>query len=267
MTTTFRQLRRAAVVAMFGLVALARTAGAQTPLSETVAVDARPDKSVYQLGDPVSLDVRVVNRSAGPLAIPAALDVWVGNVEVFIAAGGSGFVRYTGPGWGLRDLMLSGTRTLGQGQSWTTEAAILYNHGLKTDHLSPAARREASDRIPDSGFAFRSAGVYRLKVVVHGPGFTDAVESNVVQIAVTEPRGNDRAVWNVLKSDPDVAYFLHTGGPKGHPLAAKGQAIAGMLQQLAAAHPSSRYAVAIEDRLASFESTVARLRDRGLVAP
>lgn len=265
MTTMRRERRRASMLAVLSLLVFVPAARAQSGSADGVVVDVRADRQAYQLGDAVSLAVRVTNGSPRSIPIPAALDVWVGNVEVFIAAGDGPFVRYTGPGWGLRDELRGGTRTLARGKSWTTEAAILYNHGVKTDHLSAAARREVQERLLDSGFAFQAAGVYRLKVQVHG--FADVLESEAVAIAVTEPTGGDRLVWNAMKSDADVAYFLHTGGPKGHPRAAKSQVLVATLQRLATVHPSSRYAAVIRQRLATFETTIERLAATGLDSP
>lgn len=259
MTTSWRTWRRAATLAVLSVTCFVRAAVAQ-PAGSGVVVDLRTDKQTYHLGDPVSLDVRIVNASARRVAVPVALNVWVGNVEVVVATANGPFVRYTGPGWGLRDVINGGTRPLDRGQSWTTAAAMLYNHGMKTDHLTAAARADASDRLLESGFAFRSEGVYRVKVLVHGLGFADPIESDVVEIAIVEPKGTDRIVWNALKGDADAAYFLHTGGPKGHPRAAGSLLVAEKLQRLAAAYPSSRYAAVIQERLASFETTRVRVK-------
>jgi len=265
MTTAFRELRRAALLAMLGLMVLSRAAGAQSAPVEGVAIELRPDKRIYQLGEPVNLEVRIANRSSRAVAIPAAADVWVGHVEVFIASRSGDYAQYTGPGWGLHDVIGGGTRILEQGQEWTTPAVILYNHGLETRHLSPAARADLRGRLLDSGFAFRSPGAYRIKARLHGSGFTDVTESDAVEIVVTQPQGIDRTVWNALNSSPHAAYFLHTGGPKAHPLAATSLTTVEMLEQLASAYPSSRYAEGIRNRLDAFERTIERLRDRGLV--
>ena len=107
--------------------------------------------------------------------------------------------------------------------------------------------------------------MYRVKARLQGGGFTGGAESDAVEIVVTQPQGVDRTVWNALNRSPQAAYFLHTGGPKAHPLAATSLATAEMLEQLASAYPSSRYAEAIRTRLAAFERTIERLRDRGLV--
>ena len=265
--TILSESGRTAMLVTVCLIALTRGAAAEPASLAGVAVDVRPDKKAYVLGEPVTLKIRIANQSSRAVAIPAAADVWVGHVEVFIAAPGRDYEQYTGPGWGVRDVINGGTRVLEAGQSWTTEAVMLYNHGVAIAHLSAAARADAAGRILESGFAFRSPGLYRIKVLLHGSGFADAVGSDAVEITAREPHGNDRIVWTALNRSPEVAYFLHAGEHKGHPLASNSLATVELLQQLAAEHPSSRYADAIQGRLAAHERALERLRDRGLAAP
>ena len=262
MTTSGSKWRRTGMLASVCLVMLVRAAAAQSAPFEGLAIELQPDQRSYVLGEAVQLTVRITNRSPHAVAIPAAVDVWVGHVEVFIAPPDGDYVQYLGPGWGLRDLIASRPRILERGQSVTTEAAILYNHGLRTDHLSRAARTDLQGRLRHSGFAFQSPGVYRIKVLMHGSGFADVAESDAAEIEVTEPEGfDDRSVWHALKSAPDAAYFLHTGGLRRHPRGTSSPPVTDMLQELATAYPWSRYADGIQRRLAGYERALERVRD------
>lgn len=253
------------VAAAACLVAQAQPAASQPTSLDGLTMLVRPDKRIYTLGEPVHLAVRLVNTSPRAIVIPAEADVWTGHVEVFIASQPGEYARCTGPGWGLRDLLAEEARILQPGDSWTTQATILYNHGVRTDHLAPAARAEMRGRLLNSGFAFRSPGVYYIKVAVYGFNFADALQSADVQVAMTEPQGVDRDVWNALNARPELAYFLHTGGPHGHPHSDESVALVETLERLAATDPSSRYAEAIRARIAAHEKAVEELVEGGVI--
>lgn len=125
------------------LVAQAQPAVSQPISLDGLTIGVRANKRIYTLGEPVQLTVRLTNTSPRAIVIPAEADVWVGRVEVFIASQNGEYAKYTGPGWGLRDLVAEEVRILQPGDSWTTQATILYNHGVRTDHLAPAARAMA----------------------------------------------------------------------------------------------------------------------------
>jgi hypothetical protein len=254
------------VLAAATLIALAvATAEAQSRGPAAAALMVRADKPQYALGESVELSIEITNTSARDLAIPAEANVWTGYLEVLIAAADGSFLKYAGPGFGLRD-STAGSRILQRGQSANTTATVLFNHGVEVGHLSASARAAAlQGRLPNTGFAFLAGGAYQMKARLYSLDFSEYIESQPIGIVVNEPQGTDRQVWNVLSRDPDFAYFLQAGGPKGHPSSQKSVALVSTLDALLDAYPTSRYAAAMKRALATNNARVEEARQHGLL--
>lgn len=240
-------------------------AAAQANAPEGIVIDVRADKRPYVLGDPLELDIEVMNRSAATIQMPGQIDVWVGNIEVFVTDASGEYKQYRGPGWGLRDVADAGTQTLRSGRAANTSATLLYNHGSRVDHLNAAAQAKLGGRLAE-GFAFTRAGIYSVVVVYRGGDRMADVVSEPVQIVMTEPKGDDLQVWNRLRVDPETAYFLHTASAKGHPASDKALALVDTLEALVNLHPASHYADAIRTSLAKHRAETEQLKERGLIA-
>lgn len=225
----------------------------------------RADSASYVLGEPVTLQVAVVNASTTLALIPDGADVWVGHVEVLIAFEDGGYRKYRGPGWGRRDVFGTGLRTLRPGQAHTTQATILYNHGVDSDHLNEQRAQEIRERFLETGYAFPLPGRYRIKALFHDHRFVHSIESAPIEIAVGEPAGVDRDVWEVLKTDPDYGYFIQSGGPKGHPTAPRNIKMVETLEKIANDQPMSRYTEAINRTLSNHRAVIEDLRVRGII--
>jgi hypothetical protein len=224
------------------------------------------DSMSYVLGQPVNLDVSVVNTSQTPALIPDGADVWEGYVEVLIAFEDGGYKEYKGPGWGLRDVARSGSIAVGRGHAHTTQATILYNHGVETQHLNALRAREIEERFLETGYALATPGRYRIKARLYDRRFVSSIESPPIEITVGEPAGVDREVWEVLKTDPDYGYFIQSGGPRGHPRDPRNTKMAETLEKLANDRPQSRYTEAITRALGNHRAVIEDLRLRGIIA-
>ena len=102
------------LAAVGALVLVGGADGRQEPGGLRLAL--RADRVSYVLGEPVNLEIRVLNASPTPVLFPDGADVWVGHLEVLIAfeaviasadviaSEDLRYKEYTGPGWGLRDV-------------------------------------------------------------------------------------------------------------------------------------------------------------------
>lgn len=102
--------------------------------------------------------------------------------------------------------------TLQPGQSFKSEATVLWNSKPDISHLRPDV---AKGKIM-TDYAFPKAGVYLVKAIASIPDAnSDAVsakiESEPIEIVVNEPVGDDLKVWNQIKDSGDIAFFIQTG--------------------------------------------------------
>jgi hypothetical protein len=260
MTARLLQKTVCAIVVAAAVIAVTSpTMHAQSTL-DGVTLDVRPDNQVNALGDPVPLTMHIVNTSPRVIAMPADVSVGSGHLEVWIARGDGPFQKYMGPGWGLRDLH-GANKTLERGRPWTATATILFNHGVATDHLNPAAAAAAlGDRMPKSGFAFAAAGTYQMKVRMYSIDFREYIESAPIGLSMREPEGIDGQVWRALNQDPELAYFMHAQGPNGHPASATSEALVATIERLVDAYPSSRYAEGMKKSVAVYSARMQQTR-------
>jgi hypothetical protein len=243
----------------------AQTAPATKPSLNGAVLEIRTDRPSYVLGDLVTLEVTARNRSATSIALPRGFDVWVGHVGVMIAFEDGPFREYRGPGWGLRDVAAEEAIALLPRQSVNTEATILYNHGLESRHLNREAAERITGRYLDEGYGLAVAGRYQIKAVFYGAGFEETIESKPVEIRVEEPQGRDLEVWNLLRGDHEIGYFIQAGSPGARSSAARRQRLIDVLEKLVTHYPEGRHAERLRDQLSNYRELIDDLTARGLI--
>jgi hypothetical protein len=240
-------------------------AARESALSRSGAVlEVRTSRQSYVLGEPVDLEIGARNGSNRSITMPGGFDVLQGYVGVVVAFEDGPYREYRGPGWGLDDARSSPV-VLAPRQRVTTAASILFNHGMPSGHLNREAAAAVATRFLNDGYALPVAGRYRIKAVLsdeHG----DVVESQPLDISVEEPTGEDREVWNALRADPELGYFVQAGGPRGRLSELRKQQLVTTLERLVTYHPASRYAEVLRERLARYQDLVDVLVRRGLIA-
>jgi hypothetical protein len=258
-------------VAVFGALTMsAAPCWAQSARESTLSrsgpgLELRASRQAYGLGEPVDLEIGAQNRSNGSIVIPGGLDVLEGYVGVLVAFEDGPFREYRGPGWGLEDARSSPV-VLGPRQRMTTAASILFNHGVPSGHLNRNAAAEVADRFLNEGYALPVSGRYRIKAVLFDATGGEVVESEPIEITVEEPTGEDREVWNALRSDPELGYFVQAGAPRARSSDLRKQQLVMTLERLVAYHPGSRHAERLRERLARYQGLVDDLARRGLIA-
>jgi hypothetical protein len=211
------------LVTVCAAAALAQSTAAQLRLSLV------SPKRQYVLGEPVKLQVTLVNTSAAPLELLGLLAPRFGSLILGISDDNKTFKSYSGPGWGVADTYAKPTQ-LQAGQQIGQEFTVLWNHPI------PGARDYLA-----GDFAFPEAITYWLRVqlsdqVPVGP-------SNIVQISVGNPTGDDAAIWETMKADPKIAYYMQTPRTDIEP------SYKSQLEALRNKYPNSSYAPYLREAL------------------
>jgi hypothetical protein len=227
--------------------------------NEVLSVRVLPNSNEYTLGELVKLTIRITNASSQSITLQGTPSVKNGGIHVLVVSGDEDFRKYEGPGWGVEDVAYRVPVELAPGEFIEAKATVLYNHRLETKHLSPLYANQILKDYLDSEYAFVRRGTYRIKVVVSGVGLSDKVESKPVQIQVAEPVGDDLQVWNILRSDAELGYFLQTGNPKGASNSAKSYKQIKVLESLIGSYPKSRQVNDIRLSLESYRSTLQKI--------
>jgi hypothetical protein len=108
-------------------------------------------------------------------------------------------------------------------------------------------------------------GVYRLRAVFQASETAGKLESAPIRITIGQPKGADLQVWNTLRTDSELGYFIQTGSPKGDPESERSKRLAEVLNSLASSYPESRQAPDIRSSLGRYRTTLEKLREKGLV--
>lgn len=226
--------------------------------SDGLVLTLQSSKPSYVPGELVHLQIKVLNQTGQTVPVAGTADVWTGAVGVFIASGKEGFKEYRGPGWGLKCVVRAAQVEIPPGGSFETAATVLYNHRRQTGHLSEMYASKIKSKELGTDYAFARPGTYRLKAVLETEG--GRLESEVLEIDIREPQGVDRSVWEVLREDPELGYFMQTGGPKGPPETPRSRHLEATLERLAASFPESRQIEGIRAGLAGYRAQLEALR-------
>ncbi len=146
------------------------------------------------MGEPVKLKATLMNASTKPLDLLALMAPRFGSLMLGISDDNRTFKNYLGPDWGVADVDAKPKR-LQPGQQIDQEFTVLWNHP------TPGGR----DTLVGD-FAFPEAMTYWLRVQLADQEPVGA--SNIVQISVARPSGDNAAIWEIMKADPQIAYYL-----------------------------------------------------------
>jgi len=213
------------------LIADSYNFGPQGELTLKLAVP----KQNYVKGEIVPLEIEVANTSSKNISIKGA-DVESGYVKIFVSPSNLAFRQYL-PG-GVRkktgNVVLSGYGTV------KSQATILWNFAPETKDLSDSAVKTYSDNQLMTDYAFPDAGIYFVKAVLIIPGETmTKIESRAVQIVVGEPIGEDLEVWNEIRDNGEIAYFVQQNEFRGSVTSVEKEKLLNKIEQLVADNPNS----------------------------
>ena len=231
--------------------------------ANSLALEVFGDKQIYLTGEMVSLHFKITNRSNASTSLQGDPTVWEGNLKVFIAQGTGPFREYFGPGWGTRDVLRWEPLKLLPGESFETDATVLWNQKVETSHLSELYAKKLARQRLNTDYAMSDAGQYYVKAVLNSPQTGTTVESAPLSLTIEEPQDSDLDIWKALKQNPDYALFIQTGGLLEHPKGPKTVKVAGELETLLSRHPDSHYANRIRQSLSKRQEEIEKMeRDK-----
>ena len=164
----------------------------------------------YILGEPVRLDLRFTKKGDASTIIEDD-SIATGSLRVFIARERGKFLRYSFKGW------VAGRTHRYEGRDRYSFDTILFNSKPETAHLSDVGKTKAEEGMILTDYAFPEPGIYRIKAtlgftkVTNGKASWETVESNEISLELKQPEGDDLKVWEIIKADPRIGYFLTSG--------------------------------------------------------
>jgi hypothetical protein len=213
------------------------------PCPITARISARP--STLMLGEPIDLALVLTNTAAGAIKVPAPSEK-TGNVRLSIAddANPTAFRTYNGPEWGTRDARRPPVQ-LKKGASLRLNLHVLANGVPRVATPEPKEL--------NTPFAFGAAGRFVARVRYEDrSNCPDQPVEATVTIQVAAPAGEERVVWDRIKTCAACALLLHTAELDPNDRASQ-DALA-LLRQIVAQHPRTRYAKSIRTVLRKIDS-------------
>lgn len=174
----------------------------------------RPEKPSFILGEVVKFNFELKNNGKKDLVILNSPSPMGGYLSVWVSKDGKTFEKYDHTRWGIKD---SGQiTTLRPNESVLNDAMLFWNNKPKfSNSIAPDVLERAAEGKIKTDFVFPVAGTYYIKAgySVHLSNETEAlrIESSPVKIYISEPTGKDLEVWNKIKDNGDIAYFIQEG--------------------------------------------------------
>ena len=137
-------------------------------------------KTSFILGEPVQIDVRLVNEGEEDLLMDLPLSMESGSLQVLVASEKFEYGRYLGPGWGADEINIQ--FHLKPKESLSDHALLLWNKAPKTEHLSDDWGMRAKEGLVPTEYVFNHPGTYRIKVMFQSQAIKST--SNEIQVII-----------------------------------------------------------------------------------
>lgn len=251
--------RAARIIFVAITLMIANSQGSAQQNDGAISLSLKTEKYHYVLGEIVDAKFQLSNDSDKSVVIDRP-SVERGNVRFFVAYKDEKFKQYSGPGWALRGSGFTPEVTLETGSATEISATMLYHNRKDTSHLSPAYAQRINDREVNGEFVFDLTGVYFLKAIYFDSKTKRELESEPVEINVTEPVGFDAVVWEQIKTDGAFAYFLHTGGVKYQEDSAEAQKFVEKLKSITSDYPNTNFSERLNEGLAKYQRNLENVQ-------
>jgi hypothetical protein len=236
---------------LIGFLGISNYAKMQTNVGN-LKMTVKSDKNEYKLGEVVQLNFELKNEGEKNISVYDVFGVGDGSIKVFISSDGKTFPEYN-PGWGQLDVSPAET-VIKPFESRFSSASVLWHdkpNALKGE--SQSVIDEVAKRTLLSDFAFPTSGSYFIKV------FYGNIESKPIKITFTEPQGEDLEVWDKIKNNGNMAFFIQMNY---FPISANKTEEQAKLQSEVEAiicqHPNSFYTASLRQSLNKFRENEAK---------
>jgi hypothetical protein len=164
-------------------------------------------KTGYQLGEVVNVQFQLRNPTTVAKSVRPP-NVLLGNLRFWVSQDGHQYREYRGPNWGMLDARPHNIE-IKSGDQFRTEATVFFNRTQPSAHLNPMYAEQIQKVRIGTDYAFVEPGGYWLKASYQ---FNDSmIESIPSKIQISQPTGADASLWNEMKHERALGYYLHTG--------------------------------------------------------
>lgn len=241
----------------FGIGGTRMKASHSTGQVDDLQVKLKTSKTAYVQGEIVPLNIEVVNTGSSDVFLKGA-DAESGYVKIYVASANLKFSQYRHSNWGRAKTK---GFTIKTGQTIDSRSTLLWNFKPEVSHLNESAARLASEGLILTDYAFDKPGIYSIKAVLIIPGETQTrIESAPVQIVIEEPTGEDLKVWNRIKDNGEIGYFIQEGTVRS-PNPEERDTIVNQVEQLIDEYPTSSLTTQIRQSLDKFRASDARRKE------
>ena len=215
---------------------------------QNIILKAEATKESYMLGETVSLNLLLINKSNKPIRVPSLEN---GYMHIWIASSDRNFREYRGSRWGLSE----GGKGVKSGETFTSAITLLWNS-------KPPQYSSVSENRLQTEYAFSEAGTYFIKATasIWDNNAKTAIESEPIQIVVKEPIGNDLEVWNLIKNNGDIALFIQEGDFQTSQTEEREKLLKGV-EQITIKYPNSLLTNQLKQGLEKFRITEERIKE------
>lgn len=223
--------------------------------------------SKHVLGIPSSFTFEIFNPTKRSISILNNLDGADGYLEVSISKDGSDFQNYQGVRWGKGGDRKSGIIALAPGRNIHHSEPIFWNNKPVISNMiaKDVAERSILGKI-NSYYAFPEPGTYAVKASyrLHLSDGRDSivVESNGISFNIAEPGEDDLKIWNSIKDNGDIAYFLQEGDiPVSGRKPEDRKKVILEIEAILNEYPDSIYAEPLRQSMAKFQANEAKRQE------
>lgn len=210
-------------------------------------------KQSYIQGEAVALNLEIVNNGHSEVFLKG-WDVRSGLLRILVASEDQKFKQYAHSRWNRE----KPGRFIKPGETIKSQASLLWN-------FSPVGRVADLSRVKDdvilSDLAFPDRGVYFLKAVLTITGENRMeVESAPVQIVINEPVGDDLRIWNKIKNNSELAYFIQENQIRASK-AEEREKVLKEVEQLVSNYSTGILATELKESLEKFRESEAKVKE------
>jgi hypothetical protein len=223
-------------------------------------------KPIFNLGEIVYFDVEVVNKSPHDLSFLSTLNEGSGFLNIFISRDGNNFRKYSHSKWGIDDTFY-GNVTLKPNGALRHTFPVFWNKrpnvpaSLAADVVKRASREKilTDYAFPEAGHYYIQA-TYSLQLTSQSTPIT--ITSEPIELTVAKPVGDDLNVWNLIKDNGDIAYFIQEGETQvPFYKTEERKRFEENIEQILTKYPNSFYARSLRRSLTTFQANEAKRRE------
>lgn len=215
-------MRKITIVGMMLVAVLGASSPNRAPEFTELKLTAIPEKAQVVLGEPVILKIKLTNPTQSVITAHRVLAPEKERIQIQLAPPAGIFQQYAGPRWGVIEARPKEVKIV-PGETIYAEIMLLFNE------VAPSSDQE----FLQSYLPLDRQGTYQIRVDFYDIGFNRKITAPIAQVEVAQTSEPEAEIWEAMRSDPEMAYFLESGDAR------RGIMTLQKLEPLMARHPDS----------------------------